>query len=174
MTTVAENEGNAIPPGIESVDLSGSRRAAHAACDKVPLREAGSSKGKSMAFLDGATNLAVPGRARCAILVNVVDGIAAFRHESGSQFMRRSTVNALQLIAIVGTMSEFLVASSEVSFLAYCSGMLEEITRTCVPHSAVQLAASPIDPTLLAFASLHHVIVESVSEGGSARSMRLS
>jgi hypothetical protein len=47
-----------------------------------------------------------------ATLVNVMDTIAALCHESGSQFMRRSSVTELQLIVVADTMSEFLVVSS--------------------------------------------------------------
>jgi hypothetical protein len=99
-------------------------------------------------------------------LANVADAIAALRHESESQFIRRSSVSALQLIVVAGTMSEFLVVSFGESLVAYRSGTLEEVARTRLPHSAVSLAACLIDPALFAFASRHHIIVYSVSEAG--------
>jgi hypothetical protein len=97
-------------------------------------------------------------------LVNVADVIATLGPESGSQFMRQSSVTALQLIVVSDTLSEFLVMSSGESFVACHSGTLEQVARTRVLHDAVRLAACPIDPALFAFASLHHVIVYRVSE----------
>jgi hypothetical protein len=103
-----------------------------------------------------------------ATLVNVTDAIAALRHENGLQFMRWPSVTALQLMVVAVTMFEFLVVFSGEPVVAYHWETLEEVAWTRVPQSTIQLTSCAIDPALftLAFASLHQLIVYSVSEAG--------
>jgi hypothetical protein len=86
-----------------------------------------------------------------------------------SHFIRRSDVTPLQLIAVAGMALSFLVVASAKSLVALSLANYDEVARTELPHSPVQLVVSPIDSTLIAIASLHHVMIYSVTEGEFTR-----
>jgi hypothetical protein len=100
-------------------------------------------------------------------LINI-DELAGIFHDM-SHFVRRSEVTPLQLMAVAGMALEFLVVASGKSLVAFSLANYNEVARTEISHGAVQLVVSPIDPTLIAVASLHHVVIYNVMDGAFTR-----
>jgi hypothetical protein len=93
-----------------------------------------------------------------------VAAVEAAIHSNSHHFQKKTAVVPMQLAAVCGAAGNLLVVGSGHILSAYSVENFQKVTEYEIPFPVFQISVCPIDPSVVAVASLYQVSVYTISE----------